>query len=201
MKNKVTSSLYNSYYWYKRLDKPDEEFIESLERADFDRTASMLNGIRFETDLELAMLGEKVDSASEKYLACIDEAKELIGQGKWQRYISGDLGFDFEGLPVHATGVIDIVRPDGVLIDVKYTGRYAIGKYQHQIQHDLYMAVTGAKDFEYVVCERGNDIFVESYSSTPTSRVTMKDRIYEMLRFIHAHDKFKQPYIENWRIQ
>ena len=137
--NYVTSSLINA--WLYLLNSPYatvESFLDTLNKVRFDPTPQMQAGIDFEQEV--------YEGKHETYNPYIKDAL-------YQVRIWGTCN----GIGI--SGIIDFLQPN-VIIDVKHTKHYEVGKYYNTSQHIFYPYVTGIKHFKYMV---NPECYVEEY--------------------------------------
>lgn len=192
MKYLITPSLYNAWYWYKKLESSTkEDFLNTLNKVPFPQNENMLAGIKFEDEIKDYNLGNPSENE------CVVEFGNILKGAYWQEVVKKDLSFGDYDLLLY--GKIDAVKLNKIY-DIKFTKNYDIGKYEYSIQHLLYMYCSGIKDFEYLV-SNGRETYKEAYSWDETSLNLLQSRIANMLSDIFANAEFKAAFNQFWQAQ
>lgn len=190
MKYLITPSLYNAWYWYKKLESSTkEDFLNTLNKVPFPQNENMLAGIKFEDDIRAYTLGNPSENE------CVTEFGEILKNALWQEVVKKDLKTDYYDLLLY--GKVDAIA-NKKIYDVKFTKNYDIGKYEYSIQHLLYMYCSGINDFEYLV-SNGHATYKEAYSWGKSSLDLLQSRISDMLADILANSEFKAAFNQFWQ--
>lgn len=203
---KITSSLYNSwmFYRYPLFDRTEEqeqearaEFISALRKEHKPDTPEQARGHLFETYVEnIATLcrTEDLKPLDPNELACAKmiaaNCKDAVFQERGGRELpSGN----------YIYGVADCILPT-TIIDFKRVGagNYEMGKYQKSIQHLAYMYIWDSKRFDYLICDGGNEPFVETYTWEDGSLGLLESRIALMISEINNDPEMREILKEKW---
>ena len=194
---KITPSLYNSFYWCMKLEKPLTEFVDTLLRKPMESNEAMQAGIDFEnavekvcngyaTPYENCIYGENpyIPLSDKKellkleiYSNCVKEVSEIVKGGYWQETVSKIVKIPEYDFNINLTGRTDVIGVD-VINDIKFVNQYEIGKYQAAIQHLIYMYCTGIEKFRYIICD-GKAVYVEEYNFNMQQ---LEEKLFLMVR-------------------
>jgi hypothetical protein len=195
----MTHSLLSSWL-YSLKENPFEdatsdrdsyaEFLSTLNREPSLPNEAMQKGIDFE-NLVTDIANGKGNSSHHWYEAAGKVARTLRG-AKFQfrtrrEFAVGDLLLLFYGR-------LDALEA-GKIYDIKYSGKYDVGKFYDSTQHPFYFAlVPEATEFRYLVSD-GTNVWTESYLRENTLSIvpTVKD----FLEWLKIHD-LMHVYKEKW---
>lgn len=141
-----------------------ESFLRTLNRVPTETTEAMQNGIDFENEV-YAVLAGNPRQPREGWQDCVNGiARHIMGaqtQIRTSRVL--DIGED----EVLLYGILDALR-GGVIYDIKFSGKYEVGKYIDSTQHPAYFElVPEATEFQYLIFD-GEDVFIETYRRADT---------------------------------
>lgn len=188
MAEKIVLSIYptllDSFHWVKKMNYREDKVQELLDKinrikpSEFPEAA--LKGIQFEDCVNKLLNGERLLTeetplgrhyVTENFAFNIDLvdkiAAKLKNAKKQQEYIQANIPTPIGLVKVY--GFIDYTY-DPFYIDLKTTGKYAIGKFKDNNQHKCYPLLAkisgrGHKDFKYFVTDFRNT-FTENYQFT-----------------------------------
>lgn len=207
MNHKLTLSLYptllDSYYWYKKMGAGPErhqELIDKLNKVPqppelFPEAAK--KGVQFENLVNRIAKGETISHINDCYAtpdfvftkSLVDKMAHRLKAAKaQQKYVEGIIDTPIGKVKMY--GFIDFQYEDKH-IDLKTSGKYAIGKYEINNQHKTYPLIDKLngdknKDSLYYITDFRNT-FIESYPWKPEYK---DDLISNILDF---HSNFLLP--------
>lgn len=193
-KVRITQSLLSAWEWSFKIEDGWDDFLAALNREKKQPTKAMLEGIRFESCVNNALDGERIDESHEWYGVVTELADYLHGAQK-QVTLFEDCVVD--GQPFLLHGVLDFLKA-GVVYDTKFSGSYHLNKYLQSPQHSLYLRlVPEARRFEYLVSD-GKYIYKEKYPReiVPPIEPTIK----QFMEFLKQHNLWNT-YIEKWSVK
>ena len=194
---RITPSLYEAWRWYLRLDKEDQDLLDTLNRVPHEPTEAMTKGILFEQHVAEYEHGlyEPEPGHKPDYQDSVREMADIVKGGVWQQSLSKPYqGMD--GLYL-LTGRADVIKRDWIY-DIKFTKKYEIGKYVASIQHLLYMYASNIPNCAYLICD-GNNVYREDYHWDDHSRDLLFTRINLMMNFIMDTPIFRTAYLQHWQ--
>ena len=183
---KITPSLYNSFYWCMKLEKPLTEFVDTLLRKPRESNEAMQAGIDFENavekfcetgllpfesvqngyieneDVGVIETHNDISENEKKYNDCVVEVANMVKGGYWQETVSKIVKIPEYDFNINLTGRTDVIGFD-VINDIKFVKQYEIGKYQAGIQHLIYMYCADIEKFRYIISD-GKAVYVEDYN-------------------------------------
>lgn len=203
---KITPSLYNSwlFYRYPLFDRTEEqeqearaEFMSALRKEHKPDTPEQARGHLFERYIEnyanlwtCADLPNLEPAEQDCAWKIAENCKDGIFQEKGGKELpSGN----------YIYGVADCILPT-TIVDFKRlgAGNYEMGKYQKSIQHLAYMYIWDSKRFDYLICDGGNEPFVETYTWEDGSLGLLESRIALMISEINNDPEMKEILKEQW---
>ena len=185
-KKLITPSLWNAYYWYaERAYGEKEDFLRVLRKEETEPKPIMLQGIKFENDIRDITEGKIADKETPE-----GRIADIVRGGFWQERVKKEFGNYI------LYGICDVIKDDKIY-DIKFCNVYEDGKYNHSIQHLIYMYCTGIKKFEYLISE-GRDVYIEPHSWNDESIDELKAKVFDCIEFIYGNEEFAKAYEENW---
>jgi hypothetical protein len=182
----ITPSLYLSWkYWMNSEDDGRAEILDTLNKAEKEKTAAMQAGIDFENDILKICEGGFVDDF------CAMEAADIVRGGMWQQRVSRELNGDL------VYGIADVIKRN-TIYDIKRVSQYDLGKYEGSIQHLIYMYAAEIPNFEYVISD-GREVYVETYHWESKSLDMLRARIADLKDSILADTELSLAFIKNWK--
>lgn len=165
----ITHSLLYSWL-YAMQDNPHggerdayQKFLQVLRREPTPTTEAMQMGIDFE-NLVTDILHDKGHVDNKWFEAAFDVA-DIIRGGVLQFKAKRDL--QVNGLDILLYGRLDALKA-GVVYDIKFSKTYERGKYLHNTQHPVYLALLPeAREFSYLV-SNGSSVWQETYRREET---------------------------------
>ena len=180
--------LYRAYEGYEAAAYAD--FLDTLNRVEKPSNEAMRAGIELEDAINAVLSGKlepSKTSESVRYIA------EIVRGGQPQvalykdKYISG--------MNFLLYGRLDYLKA-GTIYDVKFSGKYEVGKYLSSVQHPFYFELCPeAVWFEYLISD-GRDVFSERYTRAETEPVDKTIRYF--IEFLKARGLL-DIYFEKWK--
>ena len=186
----ITPSLYESYYYYVNSDlKTTEDFLKVLRKEETEKTQAMLNGIKFENEIRDICEGRQSFQEGTSY----ETISNIVKGGFWQERVKKPFGNYL------LYGVCDVIKDD-TIYDVKYcSGTYEDGKYNHSIQHLVYMYCTGMPRFQYLISKYDyKETYIEEHSWSIDGENELKAKIFELVSFLEGNAEFSKAFHEYW---
>lgn len=193
----LTPSLYDAYFYYSRFDfKTKEEFVDNLKRVRGDLPEAARKGIEFEDRILAYTKGEiKIEDIKPGYDDCVKEIGDIVQGGLWQETASKEI--QIGGMTFVLYGRLDVVKRDWIY-DIKFTGKYDIGKFREKIQHLVYMYLLDMKKFGYLISDL-KDVYREDYFWEADSKSILFGELRDMMSFIMNDREFRELYLEHWK--
>jgi hypothetical protein len=201
MRQLMTQSLLSSWlYMFKappfevdeieHAEKARDSFLSVLRREAREPSKAMLAGREFE-ELVYKAAWDGADE-SHAWIGAARKISEVVKGGQFQVKASKDLLV--AGMDIVLYGVLDCLKA-GVVYDIKYTGKYDVGKFLNSPQHPAYMElVPEAEKFVYLV-SNGRSIWREAYSRTETPSIV--PIIEDFFCWLEANE-LMGTYMEKW---
>ncbi|WP_196606615.1 hypothetical protein [Pectinatus frisingensis] len=192
----MTQSLLNSYlYQFKCIDeyadKAHESFLNTLWRKPQKTTPAMQRGIDFEK-LVYDICDNKADKNNKWYEAASKIA--ALVQGARRQFVSIKRT-NIAGIDLLLYGRLDGLKA-GTIYDIKFTTKYAVGKFYSSPQHPMYLDIVDNADrFVYLV-SNGSHVWQETYTRKETKPI--KQTIEQFFEYLKNMDLMKV-YIEKWK--
>lgn len=171
----ITHSLLNSWLYlmrenpYETADSDDDkmaEFMLVLTRKPTPTTEAMQRGNDFEDLIFHTMKG--CPDWENPWQESAAKIAAVLHGGLWQ--YSAKKEVEINGMPFLLYGRLDALKA-GHVYDVKFTGKYDVGKFVSFTQHPMYMAlVPEAMDFTYLV-SNGGYVWHEKYRRDETAPI------------------------------
>ena len=202
MKYLITSSLLDSYDWYKHAprgwkNKAYQDFANMIRRVSKPTPSSAKRGIDFEdivckncNVLSHEKLSELAENfyGSNKAVPIVCKMAEVCRGGEQQKKVFSDI--TVAGDDYHLFGYADIVFPDKIL-DIKTCAKYK-GKanYENRSQHHVYFYCTNIYDFYYLIADFKGSDYPQEYKEISLhldknkSRTVLYEKIVETTSFI-----------------
>lgn len=195
----IYPTLLDSFFWYKKMgDQKLQELLDKINRvqpSEFPLAA--LKGIQFEDCVNRLLKKQPLDLHGEFYKTpdfefntdIVDKiANKLSRAEKQQEYIEAIIPTEIGNIKVY--GFVDYSYPN-MLVDLKTTGKYSIGKFQNNNQHKAYSLVkktngTPIDKFNYLVTDFKN-IFVETYETNDQHHNEFLQEVYEFWDFLQFY--------------
>lgn len=194
----ITSSLYSAYYYWKLGVRSREEFLDFLSKKPTPPNEAMTRGIEFENAVR--MLTTKFVGDQKPSDDPLEQMAFRLRGGQWQ--VKGSKPIDIPGYGDFLLyGIMDVVRAD-TIYDLKCMRKYDFNHFVGQIQHQVYMYITGIKHFAYMVYVWPYDMWTDAedyYWSDARDGKRLREKIAEMLDDIYADAELKKAFLENWR--
>lgn len=202
----ITTSLLNSHYYYMH-SKPEQaeskkaEFLAALRKEPFEPNELIRRGWAFEDKVRALSEGKSVQlKLSEVTKPNLDELQTaaeiaaLVQGGQWQ--VPVEKWIKVNGLDVLLYGKADVIK-DGVIIDVKRTSSYQLGKYAVSPQHDIYMLCRNVPKFIYLASD-GKDVWPEEYRLTKDTEARLSARIADFYGWLQTAGLW-ETYLTHWK--
>jgi len=173
------------------------DFLRTLSRERFEPNEAMQKGIDFESDIELATNDLNViDITHEDY----DERQHIINQiakivkgGIWQATCKKEMQIGDNNFLLY--GRCDVVKAD-MIYDIKFTGKYDIGKFSDSIQHLIYMYCLDMPKFAYLVSD-GKSFWREDYFAD-NLETRIRSKIGDFLQYLERDKEASDIYFDKW---
>lgn len=199
----ITASLINSYQYYinDKWKSPADsraDFLKTLSREKFEPNEAMQKGIDFEKDIELATNKlNQIDILHEDY----DERQHIVNQiakivkgGIWQATCKKDISIKDKDFILY--GRCDVIKAN-TIYDIKYTGKYELGKFQNSIQHLIYLYCLDLPKFSYLV-SNGKEWWEESYDNNSSVGKIIKSKISDFLGYLENDKEASDIFYQKW---
>ena len=149
----------------EKLSKYDE-FLLTLKRVPTPINENIQKGIDLE-NLVTEIINGRGDPRH-RWHESASEIAETIKGGVLQHRAQKQI--EVRGVTLLLYGRIDALKA-GVVYDVKYSGKYEVGKYFDSTQHPVYLElVPGAREFTYLA-SNGSNVWPETYTREDTPSV------------------------------
>jgi len=136
-----------------------DDFLTTLRRKPTQTTEAMQKGIDFE-DLVVTICGGVSPTDHKWYEAANEIAQEVKGS---QFQVTVKKNIEIAGLAFQLKGRLDCLKA-GIINDIKFSGKYEVGKFYGSAQHPLYMeAIPEAFRFNYLI-SNGTRVWRETYA-------------------------------------
>lgn len=197
----VTSSLLSSWLWLINCydgfeESAKDEFMKTLSREPFEPNEAMQKGIQLENDITAWLQDEghlPNPHESDEYESCIAQIAEKIRGSQLQVKASKDI--TISGQPFLLYGRVDALRGEWIY-DIKYTGKYEVGKYFESPQHKVYFEILDSPRFAYLVCD-GKEVYEEPYLKEDTDSII--PIVEEFWSWLQSFDEYKKVYVDKWK--
>jgi len=167
--NYLTPTLLNSWLYYLNSEYCTiDDFLRTLKREPFERTKPMQDGIDFEDEVFKGM-----HEFYNPYIQGADYQVKLTGE--------------YNGIMI--VGVADFIRPD-LIIDVKKTKSYELGKYFNTSQHIIYPYLTDINNFKYLI-RCGKQDYEEEYKYKEGQAEKLIDDFISWLKATNLYETWK----------
>lgn len=214
-KYSITPSLLNSYQYYinDEFKSPADsraDFLKTLSKEKFKPNEAMQKGIDFEdfiNDYCKDALKIKVsksvfpvypifinDVKEPCYWDCVKSIGDIVKGGLWQQTCKKDLHIGNKEFLLY--GKMDVVKRDTVY-DIKYTGKYELGKFLDSAQHLIYLYCTGLPKFQYLISD-GEDFWIEDYHNHTNIENEIKSKISDFLGYLENDKEAKELFESKW---
>lgn len=196
----ITHSLLNSWLYllrenpYETTESEEnrlDDFLRVLKRIPTPTTPAMQNGIDFE-DMVTAIMDGEPNYAHEGWIDAATKIASILDGSVLQYRAKREVVI--AGVPFLLYGRLDALRA-GTIFDIKFTGKYDVGKYVTYTQHPMYFAIVPeAIDFTYLV-SNGSSVWKETYrrDESPAIEPIIADFV-EWLKF----NGLWELYCEHW---
>jgi hypothetical protein len=211
----------------EQRDAARAEFISALRRERTPTTEAQQRGLDFEELVTRIASGESykhneieavpynTPASDESLYSDIEPFSERVifdnpAWGKWEQVaqeisaIVKDAQFQvvaqssviIDGIEYLLYGRLDALKA-GVIYDIKFTSKYAVGKYYGSAQHPMYLElVPEASEFVYLV-SNGSRIWQERYKRGVDNISNIRDTIAEFTAYLRDAGLWEL-YAENW---
>jgi hypothetical protein len=198
----MTQSLLSSwnYLWAdfdKYEDKADEyrqkaydDFLAVLNREPRPTSDAMQKGIDFEA-MVMDICADKLSVGHKWFEAAAEIAKDVKG-GQFQAVAQKTVNVNGTDLLLY--GRIDCLKA-GTIIDIKYTGKYSVGKFYNSPQHPMYMElIPESNSFVYMV-SNGRSVWRETYLRDEYRPITITiQEFFDYLKTVGLYET----YLNKW---
>lgn len=193
--NRISPTLLDSFGYYMSIEDDERsavvrgELLARLRREEREPSAAMQKGLDFEAHVVRALKNEYLTSGDLKYDACVQEVADFVEGGLHQVHIQAEVN----GVLVH--GYIDFLCGN-LIVDVKTTKKYTMGKYYSGNQHLVYMyALRPAKitSFSYLVTDFRN-VYREDYSWNPKMLDQIKSNLADWFGYLENDPEMREAY-------
>ena len=139
-------------------EKANQAFLATLRREPTPTSKAMQKGIDFEN-----LVTSICDGSDPSDHAWYEAAKEIAGEVRdGQLQITATKNITISGVDLLLYGRLDCLKA-GVITDIKFSGKYKVGKFYNSPQHPMYMElVPEAHKFVYLV-SNGKRVWRETY--------------------------------------
>jgi uncharacterized protein (DUF486 family) len=204
----VTSSILDSYAWYKEApgswkEKAETDLTNALFRIYTPMDAAVQRGVDFEGKICRDLYLERYTFVT-KHGDMMAPFYDMCHGGLQQAPVKRTVVVDGQDFLLY--GKADILFPKEHIIDIKTTGAWkGMAKYTTRAQHLLYTAATGIEKFTYLVAVGENKktgwtvdsvIPVDASTSIARAMEMLEERIRMWIAFLHTRPTFLKAYIE-----
>lgn len=207
----ITASLIAGFEYYL---EPSEWRTDEQKRDDFLR---MLSRERRDADSMAAQNGRDLEANVMAYCEVggypdaplhIQEIGDQCLGGVWQQ--STQRKFD-DFLFYGKMDVVGATAKPGLMIDIKWTGHYDLGKFLDSAQHLLYLFCEDRadnpgdapiRDFRYLICEEKYgkaSVFQEDYSFTADTEARLLGKTHELMSWLDFDKEAGALFRKNWK--
>lgn len=199
----ITPSLLSAFSWYlkesftKTETEQRQEFLQTLRREKTPTAETMQKGIDFEDAINFYSQDHHHLSEETCKTACSDvifDLANIIKGGIWQQSVKKELKIGNSEFLLY--GRTDVIKRDTVF-DIKFTGKYELGKFQDSSQHLIYLYCSDLPKFSYLVSD-GKDCWREDYFNHAGIEDEIKSRVSEFLDYLETDKEARQLYFEKW---
>ena len=196
------------------------DFLKTLSRERFEPSEAMQKGIDFEYLIEKTCNWESVNWAgllSQKceklkslgisnyqdatkfidkkieYIKSVKDIGQIVKDGIWQATCKKDLRVRDTNFLLY--GRCDVVKAD-MIYDIKFTGKYDIGKFSDSIQHLIYMYCLDMPKFAYLVSD-GKSFWREDYFAD-NLETKIRFKISDFLSYLELDKEASDMYFDKW---
>lgn len=145
---------------------PFAEFMQVLRREPTETTEAMQKGIDFENLVTAITKGN--GNTKDRWYNAADKVAKVVNGGLLQYRTKKEI--QVRGITILLYGRLDALKA-GVIYDIKFSGKYDVGKYVNSTQHPVYLElVPEAKEFTYLV-SNGSSVWTETYRRDETPSI------------------------------
>jgi hypothetical protein len=197
----ITPTLINSYQYYinDEFKSPADsraDFLKTLSRERFEPNEAMQKGIDFEEHINQLTnnLPSTFNDKNKEYISCVIDIANIVNSGLWQQTCKKDLQIGNQEFLLY--GKMDVIKRDTVY-DIKYTGKYELGKFLDSAQHLIYLYCTGLPKFQYLISD-GEDYWIEDYHNHINIENEIKSKISDFLGYLENDKEAKELFKTKW---
>ncbi len=199
---RISPTLLDAFAWFdcaEDFERSREEWMDKLLRKKTPPSAAMQKGITFEEDVVACNQyepdeGKKLKVTEERYNDCVIECHDLLYRSEEHCQVHVERVLDGKYL-IH--GYIDFLMPL-VIVDLKTTGSYDIGKYLRKNQHHFYlycMEPLQYAKFCYVVCDF-KQVHYETYNLQRNTTDILRERIATLMDHFGRDEEARQAFFD-----
>lgn len=218
----ITVTLLNSFLYYQGEYGKRDDFISLLRKDKFEPDDAMALGIAFEDDIQRYtetwiekvidvkkyMTKNEIQSyettnvLTDKFMTKLSTVMDMIREignkvegGFWQQSLSKNISVMGRNFVIY--GRADVILDD-TIYDIKYTGKYDLGKFKKSMQHRIEFACTDYEKFEYLVSDLKR-CYVETYWKSKDDLDVVKKTIADMLFYFEQDKEANELFLRNWK--
>ncbi|MFT6332976.1 MAG: hypothetical protein ACJAW3_001326 [Lentimonas sp.] len=211
----ITPSLLNSFQYYQKDEwkSPADsraDFLKTLSRERFAPNEAMQKGIDFEDDINRYCKGVEEGKIMQTintfggngfcvdptpYEKLLDQMSKFLIKGVWQESVKKEI--EVGGKQFLLYGRTDVIKAD-TIIDIKYTGKYDLGKFSSSSQHRIYLYCAELPKFSYLV-SNGKEWWSEDYINHEGIEGEIKAMISDLMGYLENDPEAKDLFLTEWK--